>query len=180
MAHDVSSSFDEDFIREITQSQTALRSYIRKLVGDRVQCDDILQETNLVIFKKRMDWDPTTVFLKWAYRVAYFQTKAHFRDQARANKRLVFSEQVMETLAEESPVFETDGELRAALDCCLGKIETKKRQLLLSRYDQNTSLESLAVKEGCTPNALSQLLRRLRATLSRCIRAQMNSLPSHP
>ncbi len=174
MAESGGDNFDEDFIREITQSQTALRSYIRKLVGDRAKCDDILQETNLVIFKKRMDWDPTTVFLKWAYRIAYFQTKAYFRDKSRAEKRIVFSEKVMETLANEPPAFETEGELRSALDRCLEQIDPVKRKLLLRRYDPGISVETLAAEHGCTPNSLSQMLRRLRASLSLCIRGQLN------
>lgn len=166
-------SLDENFVREITQSQTALRSYIRKLAGGRTECDDILQETNLVIFKKRMDWDPTTVFLKWAYRIAYFQTKAFFRDKSRSEERLIFSEDMMEILADETPSFETDCALRSALDHCLAKIGKDKRELLLLRYLPETSVEALAGEHGFTPNSLSQHLRRLRANLSRCILSQV-------
>jgi len=175
MSNSEEPSLDENFVREITQSQTALRSYIRKLAGGRAECDDILQETNLVIFKKRMDWDPTTVFLKWAYRIAYFQTKSYFRDKSRIEGRFIFSENMMEILADETPFFETDSALRSALDHCLSKFRKDKRELLLQRYLPEASVEALALANGFTPNSMSQLLRRLRTSLSRCIHSQMDA-----
>ncbi|MFD2255928.1 sigma-70 family RNA polymerase sigma factor [Luteolibacter algae] len=169
---DGNSETDSVIVGEISKAQTPLRAYIWKLVGDRHHTDDILQETNLVIWQKRADWDSATVFLKWAYRIAYFQTKAHFRDAGRDKERLVFTDAVLETLAKDTPRFHENSALEDALEHCLEKMDSSKRSLLMQRYDGENSLETIAKLHNRQPNTLSQMLRRLRSQLSSCIEAQ--------
>ena len=169
---------DEAFEFEITESQTLLRSYILKLTGDPHYSEDILQKTNLVIWKKRMDWDPETVFMKWAYRIAYFQVKSHFRDLGRERKRLLFDDSVLELLSQDEPRFSSSSHLMEALDSCLGKIDAQKRKIILERYEGRLSVEDLAEQQGISANGLSQLLRRIRSKLADCISAQTESATS--
>lgn len=164
-----SQNFDEEFVTEITESQAQLRSYIWKMVGERHAMKEILQNTNLVIWRKRMDWDPSTPFLKWAYRIAYFQTKAWLRDQNR--DRLRFSNETLELLANEEP--KPQEELLSALEECLQSMDGANREILLKRYQGQHSVEELADQYSRSPNGLSQLLRRLRIKLSDCIKTQI-------
>ena len=166
---------DVAFIAEISEAQTPLRAYILKLVGNHHAAQDILQETNIILWKKRMDWDPSTVFLKWAYRVAYFQTKAHFRDQSRERQRLAFSDSLLELLSQDEPQFQSEAQIHQALDRCLSKMDADKRDTLMQRYDGCQSVESIAEQLGQSPNTLSQSLRRLRSKLSRCIENQIET-----
>lgn len=166
---------DEAFVAEISEAQTPLRAYILKLVGNHHAAQDILQETNVILWKKRMDWDPHTVFLKWAYRVAYFQTKAHFRDQSREKQRLAFSDTLLELLAQDEPQFKSEASLHEALDHCLGKMDADKRKTLMQRYEGSESVETIADQLGQSPNTLSQNLRRLRSKLSNCIQNQIQT-----
>ncbi len=165
-------SENDGFVRELTESQTALRSYIWKLAGSYHDTEDILQKTNMVIWDKRMEWDPATVFLKWAYRIAYFQARAYLRDRRRDDNRLVFDQDVLEVLASDSPHFQSMGDLQEALDVCLRKMDKRRRELLLKRYQGDYSVEDLAGEHNRTPNSLSQLLRRLRIKLADCIQEQ--------
>ncbi|MEO0795570.1 MAG: sigma-70 family RNA polymerase sigma factor [Verrucomicrobiota bacterium] len=165
---------DEAFVIEISEAQTPLRSYIWKLVGHRQDVDDILQKTNVIIWKKRMDWDPETTFLKWAYRIAYFQVKAHFRDNGRERSRLQFDDSLIDLLAKEEPHFSSSNELLDALDTCLGKMDGERRDLLIRRYEGDLSVEALAEKSGRSANGLSQMLRRSRSQLSDCIHRQLS------
>jgi len=165
---------DNEFVGEITESQTALRSYIWKMVGDYHCTEDVLQKTNVVLWNKRMEWDPTTVFLKWAYRIAYFQVKAYCRDRRREQGRMFFDHDVLDVLAHDTPRFESMGDLQQALADCLQKMDKKKRDLLLKRYQKDCSLEEMARKQNCTPNSLAQHLRRLRIKLSHCIQKRLS------
>jgi len=119
-----------------------------------------------------MDWDPETVFLKWAYRIAYFQVKAHFRDHGRSPDKYYFDEQLLELLAAEEPRFSAQGHLLDALDLCLEKMDEKKRELLMSRYEKRHTVEEIAENQGYSPNGLSKMLSRLRSSLSICIEQQ--------
>jgi RNA polymerase sigma-70 factor (ECF subfamily) len=166
---------DETFIAEISDAQTPLRAYIFKLVGNHHATQDILQEANVILWKKRMDWDPSTPFLKWAYRVAYFQAKAHFRDQSREKQRLTFSNELIELLAQDEPHFTLEVQLHEALDHCLSKMEETKRSVLIQRYKGKESVEDIAEKVGLSPNTFSQNLRRLRSKLSTCIKNQLGT-----
>lgn len=171
-------SEDEAFLLEITESQTPLKAYIWKMVGNAHHVEDILQNTSVVLWQKRMDWDPETPFLKWAYRVAYFQTKAFLRDSAREKKRFVFNDALLDALAKDTPCFDSSEHLLDALGQCLSKLDQTKRSLLLKRYEADSNVEALATQAGYTPNALSQLLRRLRTKLSDCIAHQLKATPS--
>ena len=137
--------------------------------------EDLLQKTNVILWKKRMEWDSSTVFLKWAYRIAYFQVKAHFRDQQRERQRLVFDDDVLDLLAEGGVQFEAMDTLQEALARCLRRMDQKKRRWLLERYQSETAVEDLAVKYNYLPNAFSQMLRRLRVKLSKCIQDELDS-----
>ena len=166
---------NEAFVAEISESQLPLNAYILKLVGNYHHAKDILQETNLVLWKKRMDWDPETPFLKWAYRVAYFETKSYFRDQKREKVRLCFNDELLDLLSQDHPDEENNIEIKEALESCLQKIAPEKRTALLERYKGDHSVEELADRLGKTPNAFSQTLRRLRTNLSQCIQTQLST-----
>ncbi|ADE53642.1 sigma-70 family RNA polymerase sigma factor [Coraliomargarita akajimensis] len=167
------SFLDDAFIVEISQAQVPLTAYVLKLCGNHHFAEDVLQETNVVLWKKRLDWDPATPFLKWAYRVAYFQTKAHFRDLQRDQKRLTFDNDLLDLLAEDEPQFHSMADLQDALNHCLGKMDTTKRTLLIRRYEGLDSVETIAAELEMSPNTLSQKLRRLRSRLAKCISTQV-------
>jgi len=169
---------DEAFLLEITESQTLLKAYVWKMVGNAHHVEDVLQNTNIVLWQKRMEWDPETPFLKWAYRVAYFQTKAFLRDRAREKKRFVFNDDLLDSLAKDTPRFQDSQDLMDALGQCLSKLDQGKRSLLLKRYEDGSNVETMANDAGYKPNALSQLLRRLRSKLSDCITHQLKATPS--
>ena len=169
------SFLNEAFVAEISESQLPLNSYILKLVGNYHHAKDILQETNLVLWKKRMDWDPETPFLKWAYRVAYFQTKGYFRDQKREKSRLSFSDELLELLSQDLPDDDREVELQEAFECCLKQIDHKKREALIERYKGESSVEDLASRYNQSPNTFSQSLRRLRSNLSKCIETKLQT-----
>ena len=72
-----------------------------KLLANSSSTDDVLQECNKVLWIKREEWDSETIFLKWAYRVCFFQVKAYFRNQSR--EKLVFNDELLEIMGREEP-----------------------------------------------------------------------------
>ena len=169
-------SLDSHFVVEITNAQPKLRAYLAKMLANSSSTDDVLQEANKVLWLKREQWDPTTPFLKWAYRVAYFQAKAFLRDHSR--DKLVFREELLELFASETPQETRPTLLEEALNGCLKKLEESRRQLVLRHYDPEIPLETLAQEQGISHNALSQKLRRIRHSLHRCVQNTLSSNPA--
>src|SRR5436189_5016499 len=88
-----------EFLRHILQSQQDLRNHIHYLHPYPQDLDDLMQETSLKLWQEFEDYDPQRPFLPWAMRIAYFQV-LRFR-KTRSRSRLVFSDELVEMLAEE-------------------------------------------------------------------------------
>ena len=165
---------DSLFVSELTRAQAKMRIYLAKLLANSPSTDDVLQECNKVLWVKRSDWKPGTIFLKWAYRVCFFQVKAYFRNQSR--EKLVFNDELLDLLGSEEPDNSAPKEREEAMNKCLDKIDSKERSLLLERYQGEMSVEQLAKREGLQPNTLSQKLLRLRHQLQVCIQANLKTI----
>jgi RNA polymerase sigma-70 factor (ECF subfamily) len=165
---------NEALVDHLTRQQSSLFHYILSLVPDPVSAQDILQETNLVLWRKAAEYDPALPFMPWACRIALFQVKAHRRDQARDLH--VFDDDVLDQLAAEPPEAHVGRPLEQGLRDCLDRLPSKQRELIIARYQPGASVESLALESKLSPNALSQALFRIRSALADCLeRQQQNS-----
>ena len=90
----------ERFVEHLTSSQPGLYAYITSLMGDRENAKDVLQETNLVLWRKAAEFDEGLSFAAWSSRIAHFQVLAWFRDRGRHRRR--FREDLIEVLAAET------------------------------------------------------------------------------
>jgi RNA polymerase sigma-70 factor, ECF subfamily len=159
---------EENIIGMITKNQGSLRAYIYTLLPNPALVDDVLQETNLVIWRKACEYDPARPFMPWACRIALFQVKAARRDNSRDLH--VFDSELVDILAAEAEVAsDSTGELDIALRDCLAELPDEKRQLILFRYYPDSSVQDLADSRNTTPGALSVELHRIRRSLESCI-----------
>ncbi len=154
------------FVQLLTESQPALLAYSAKLVGDPEEARNVLQEANLTIWKKLCEFRPGTCFLAWARRIVYFQVLAQLRDNKR--RRLVFDENVVRKLATIEPAGDED-ERRLALRDCLAGLLDRHRSMIMDRYYRQQTIQSIAEHSGKTPNAICNMLMRIRQSLMRCI-----------
>jgi RNA polymerase sigma-70 factor (ECF subfamily) len=158
----------DEFIGELTPAQASLWAYVYSLLPDQAAAQDVLQETNLTLWRKAGDFQPGTRFLSWACQVAYFHVLSHRRKLRR--DRLVFDDEVLAYLAERQADRALElGDRLAVLRGCLQKLPAASRQLLTERYAPGASVKGLAEASGRTIAALSQLLYRIREKLLQCI-----------
>ena len=159
-----------EFVAQITRSQRQLHSFILSVVWNPAEADDVLQETNLVLWEKAAEFDAVRPFLPWAVRFAQFQALAWLKRHRRQHQRLVFDDDLARLLADEAAreeaVFE---ERRQALAACLQRLPAEQRDLIARRYEPEGSVGALAAAGGTTPKAVSDRLRRIRHTLLQCI-----------
>lgn len=169
---DINPDAQERFVQCITSYQSTIYSYIATLVPDRDQAEDVMQNTNLVIWRKRAEFKPGSDFVSWACSIAYYEVLAHRRSMAR--DRLVLDEAAVQQLAERLTAHLDDlDERRTALRQCLNKLTDRQRDLLAQRYQPQGSVKAIARRTGQTTAVISQTIYRLRIALQNCIRRQL-------
>ena len=165
------------FLRAYTAHEPALRAFVRRLVPQRSDADDILQDIAVVLWEKFPAFDPDTDFRAWAFKVSRYEVLAWIRDRSR--DRLVLDEDVALTLAEESAEEERHlQEQREALASCMQKIPEKNRHLILNAYSRESSKEALAGQSGRSITGFYQWLHRMRRLLLECIQKSASQKPS--
>ena len=159
-------------IKQISLHQATLLAYILTLHPNRSEAQDILQETNVVLWQKIGVFREGTNFKAWAFRIAYLQTLAHFKRIQRGNW-LGFTPELIETLADEAEPHLADFEQRHhALRYCIEKLREKDREIVSAHYETELPLAAVSAKLGHSVGALKQVLFRVRRTLRTCIELQ--------
>jgi len=122
-----------EFIQSFTRVQRSLFLYILSLVPRPVDAEEILQETNLIVWTKSQQFQPGTNFRAWACQIAYFEV-LKYRERKQREK-LTFNPDLMELIAAESlQQAELMDRRRQALADCLLKLRESDRALIQTRY----------------------------------------------
>jgi len=176
MSEDKNNENEEEFVMLITRHQAALTGFLCSLLGNRTAGDEVLQETNLVLWKKREDFEGGTNFKAWAFKIARFQALAFLKREKR-RPEFTFGEEVIEklTVEAESTFVESD-DREIALDTCLEKLPNEDRELIRDHYYSGLSMADHADQAGRSVGALRQVLYRIRNTLRLCIGQNMKTV----
>ena len=157
-----------EFVAQITRCQRHLHAFILSMVWNPAEADDVLQETNLVLWEKVSEFDAARPFLPWAMRFAQFQAMAWLKRHKR--QRLVFDDDLAKLLADEAAMDEPAFDVRrVALASCFQKLRPEQRELIARRYEPEASVNAMAEAAGTTAKAISDRLRRIRHALLECI-----------
>jgi len=154
----------EQFVRLLTIHQNGLFAYLVAFLGDLHEASDVLQETNLVLWRKAGEFVEDTDFTAWSRKIAYFQVPAYVRDRKR--DRHLFDGDLLAQLSGRLETADEDAR-RLALRSCLAELPD----------DQGQSLGSAQWAPGMktvyspeTPDSVWQEAGRLRAEPLRRIR----------
>ncbi|MEW4456421.1 sigma-70 family RNA polymerase sigma factor [Bremerella sp. JC817] len=161
---------DEWFRGEIDSIQRILISFVASLVRDPHLVNDVVQETNLVIWKKRDSFTPGTNFRSWSLRIAYFQSLAALKSAQ--SSRLMFSQALVDRFthdAENSTSILTQ-DTSDRLRVCLSRLTPRQREVIELRYQQSCSIGLITEKLGRTQAAIGMLLNRARTALLQCLK----------
>lgn len=160
----------------ITRNQAALTGFLCSLLGNRTAGDEVLQETNLVLWQKREDFEVGTNFKAWAFKIARFQSLAFLKREKR-RMEFTFDEEVLEKLSVEAEsTFIVNDDREQALDTCLDKLPDEDRELIRDHYYSGQPMTDHAEQVGRSVGALRQVLYRIRNTLRLCIGQNMGTV----
>jgi RNA polymerase sigma-70 factor (ECF subfamily) len=166
---------ENEFAYQLTDWQGRLLAYLVTLLGDLNDARDVLQETNLVLCRRKDECADVRDFGAWARKFAYFQALSFLRDRKR--DRHVFDDEVLALIAGESG--ETpDEDLRLALRDCLSQLPERQRQTIARRYQENIPVRQLAADAGQKESAMKMGLMRIREALRVCIETKLREVAS--
>jgi RNA polymerase sigma-70 factor, ECF subfamily len=158
----------EQFAQLLATCQRRVFLYALSLLHNAADAEEVLQETNLVLWRKFDQYEPGTAFDRWACRIAYFEAMK-FREKSRC-REVLFSTEFVELLAQEADRRLDRLESRHhALLGCLGKLSDKDRRLVLERYQEKSTTESVARALGRSVQGTRKALHRIRMALLACI-----------
>lgn len=162
----------ELFMRLLARHEPAVRAFVRAGVSGAHDVAEVMQETILVAWNKFDQLDaPEEGFGKWMCVIARYEI-LKFR-QKKSRDRLVLDNQLIEQIAIEG-VEETSQREQwlEVLELCLEKLPRHRCELIRKAYHPDVSIKELAESMQKEPNALYQMLRRLRLELAACIEKQ--------
>jgi RNA polymerase sigma-70 factor, ECF subfamily len=167
----------EIFVQNLTQGQEKLFRYIFSLVSHEPDARDILQETNMALYRKSEQYDPKRPFLAWAYGFAYLQVQKHREKSNRSP--LLLSEDVIDLIAHDREHLDTHLDDRLdLLDGCLYKLSPRDQQIISSRYVERQSVETIMERFDLTRRTLFRHLDLIRQQLHECVSLKLRQSQS--
>jgi RNA polymerase sigma-70 factor (ECF subfamily) len=176
MSAENDSAGSEEFVKELTNHQTAMLAYIRSLCPGGSGARDLLQEVNITLWQKRDAFEIGTNFKAWAFQTIRYHLLNHRRKLV-TKGWLVFDDDLIDRVsldADGDPEeLEELEERHLALRECLKKLRPQDRDLLHHRYATDASLREYAMATRRSSGTLKAILFNLRAALKRCIERQL-------
>ncbi|MCB1121840.1 MAG: sigma-70 family RNA polymerase sigma factor, partial [Verrucomicrobiae bacterium] len=164
-------------IQLLTSNQSRLYAYLFSLLGNRQQAEDVMQETNMILWRKAGQFELGTNFGAWMLKVAYYQVLAHRR---KLNRQAIFiqNDEFLRELADEAlKVTDLTERQQEALQVCLKRLPDRQRDLIRRRYSEGASIKSVARQLNIAASAVKQALFRARTNLIQCVQHRMNDQP---
>lgn len=176
-------AYPEDFgvgaYKEIVaRYQKKLLAYLYRLVGNREEAEDILQNVFVKVYKNISRFDTKRKFSSWIYRIAHNEAVNFLK--RRGKRRLVSLEDIETTKdklytasLDKSPIDawiskELKKEMRQALD----KLPAKYKEVLTLRYFLDKSYEEIGEILEKPVNTVGTLINRAKKKLLEIIKEE--------
>ena len=163
----------DQFVQDLIDCQPRLHAYILSLLPNWSDANDVLQETNLAMWRSSGEFVQGTNFVAWAYKIARYRVLASCRKQHR--ERQIFGGELFALVADEA-------ERRTLLDRRVphrslarmreGPVAAPARAAE-RRYAENGSVRMIAESLGRSAAVVSVTLLRIRGKLLKCVRRKL-------
>ncbi|QQL44824.1 sigma-70 family RNA polymerase sigma factor [Sulfuriroseicoccus oceanibius] len=168
----MSKNLDHQYLQLVTRYQGAIYGYVNSLAPG-LDVEDVVQQVNIVLWKKADTFQPHTNFKAFAFRIAYLKTMEALR-KAKQQNWLQFDSDVLELINEQTSTITNPEENRQqALRDCLEKLDPEDRERINARYTRGETVRSIANQESRSEGSLQQHFFRLRKNLKLCIQKHL-------
>jgi len=147
----------------LSELRAPLGAFFRRRMGDRVDVEDLIQETLIAVHAKRATYDPTLPFTAWVHAVARHKMIDCLRRDAR---RPTAPLEAAGDPAGEHTV--EDGAVRRDLSRVLSLLPLRQRRLIEDVRVHGLSMAEAAERHGMTEGAAKVSVHRgLKALMER-------------
>lgn len=160
-----------EVVRFIALCQPKLRAYIRSLVFNPSDVDDILQDVAVIAIEKSDNYDPSRPLSAWVFGIAKNRVLKYFEKQNR--QKLYFSTELVDAITVAAECESPDSDSLDMLKNCMEKVDPEKRELLRRRHEPGITARQLAQEIGYTDTRISRLLNSLYKLLMNCMRQHL-------
>lgn len=165
-------------MRLFTSHETRMRAFAMSLIPNWADAEEVLQQANMVMWKKFDEFQTGSNFFAWGSRILYLEAMDFRKRQGRARVR--FSDQFCRAVAREAVEISDElADRQQALSKCMARLKPAERDLLHHRYEDGGSVETAARALGRSEDAIYSALRRIRKQLFECINRALRAGERH-
>ncbi len=162
----------EVFLKHFVRDQTRIFAYVRSLLPQYADAQDVFQRCSLTLWRSFDEFDEQRLFLPWACRIAFNEVRNFRRVSSR--DRLQFADDLIEQLAEQRLVRLVDRDRRlTALRECTEKLNSSDRSLIQAVYEELRTVSEVAISTGKAAQSIYNRLSTLRRNLLQCIERRL-------
>lgn len=166
-----------DALKELLGFRSELLGFIRAILRNPSDAEDLFQETCRIILEKSAGAEPILDFRAWAKEIARRQVLHHYRTLRTRKTATVPSEEMAELVSDvylkHSPTREELAEESAALRACMEEIPEKQRQVIRLRFMAGQGYDSIARAIQGSEGAIRRMVARTRILLMECVRQRL-------
>lgn len=166
-----------DRLKDLLAFRSELLGFIRAILRNATDAEDLFQETCRIILEKSDQTGPIVDFRAWAKEIARRQVLQHYRTLRTRKTSTVPSEEMAELVSDvylkHSPPPETLAEESAALRACLDEMPEKQRQLIRLRFLAGQGYDVIARAIQGSEGAIRRMVARTRILLMECVRQRL-------
>lgn len=166
----------ETFMQLFSSHHRRLYGFVRSLVGNPEDAEDIVNQTVMVMWRKFETYESDTNFAAWALQIARLEVM-NFRRRTTPQQRL-FDDELFDQLADEALVVNNtlpDARLDALREC-LKKLPEDSRRLIGMFYEQEMPVVKIAAAIDRSDKTIYRLIANIHQVLLACVRRTMTEL----
>ena len=164
----------EEFLQHFLLDQARIFSYIRSLLPQYADAQDVFQRCSLTLWRHFDQFDQQRLFLPWACTIALNEVR-NFR-RVHGRDKLHLAEDLFEQLAERRSDSLVRRDRRSlALRTCVESLKQADRELVQHVYEDSRPVEEIAKSTGKAMQTLYNRLSILRRQLLQCIEKRIAS-----
>ena len=153
------------FVSLYNRFKSPVFAFSYKMLMDRDQAEDVMQETFLRVYENRDRLMKTSAFKSWVFTIARNQCLNHIW---KAGRQVAMSQDALENLASsETPLSKMDkSEQVAFVTAFLHELKPEYREVLILREYQNLNYEEIAAVTRSSLSSVKSRLFKARRKLS--------------
>ncbi len=156
----------EIYAQLVDRYRDRLGRYALRMLGERADAEDVLQETFVRAYRSLARCDPER-FGAWVFGILVNRCRTHAARRARTQARIVTNDAAM---AGASVAHSEDRDaIRDAISWALEQLPTEQREAFLLKHVEDLSYDEMEVMTGARPSALRMRVLRAREGLRKLL-----------